>query len=374
MANNEDAMIIVPAMKRAIVLALRGAGKVRTNPLVGAVILKDAQIISEGWHHEFGQKHAEIEAIDKLKESETEGATLVINLEPCAHYGKTPPCVPVIIEKKFAKVIVGMQDPNPLVARQGISKLKEAGIEVITGVLEKECRWLNRTFTKHITTGMPYVILKAAQSLDGCISTSKGESKWLSCEESRKRVHELRAFCDSVIIGKGTANADDPHLTVRDAEGVNPKKIVIDTNLTLPLSLNIFKDSINNKTYVCCSDEQFHSDKAYELKAAGVNIVPCEINSENKIILRAMLKKLYDEHNISSVLVEGGGGIYSSFAREDLIDELHLFIAPKIIGNGKKIFGELTTDNLTEALQLNLISANLSGEDLHVIYCKNSLI
>ncbi len=366
MVNNED------AMKRAILLALKGTGKVRTNPLVGAVIIKDGEIISEGWHHEFGENHAEIDAIDKLNNEETNGATLVVNLEPCVHYGKTPPCTPVIIEKKFAKVVIGMQDPNPVVSGQGISMLREAGIEVETGILENECQWLNRIFNKHITKGMPYVILKAAQSADGCISTSKGESKWLSCEESRKRVHELRAFCDAVLVGKGTALTDDPMLTVREADGVNPVRIVPDTNLSLPISLNIFKDAFNNKTFICCNQNEIVSDKAYELKALGVETIPCAVNSDNRIDLRLMLKKLYDEYKISSVLVEGGTNIFSSFADVNLIDELHLFIVPKLIGNGKKTFGELVTNSLSDAKELKFISTVLCGDDLHSIFIRKS--
>ena len=192
------------AMKRALDLAMLGTGEVSPNPRVGAVILKDGEKIGEGYHAKFGADHAEIEAIRNAGLDDYSGCTMVLNLEPCTHYGKTPPCTDKIIELNFSRVVIGMEDPNPEVAGNGIKKLRDAGIEVEAGLMRDECMWLNRSFIKHIRTGMPYVILKIAQSFDGNIASSEGESKWISSEESRRRSHILRAQVDAVLVGEGT--------------------------------------------------------------------------------------------------------------------------------------------------------------------------
>ncbi len=355
-------------MKRAVTLALKGVGHVSPNPLVGAVIIKNDEVVAEGWHHKFGGKHAEIDAIDNAIGIDLTGSTLVINLEPCSHHGKTPPCTTAIIEKKFSKAIIGIKDPNPLIIGKGIDILINAGIEVISGVLENECRWLNRFFIKHITTEFPYVILKAAQSIDGCIATSKGESRWISGEESRKRTHHLRAFVDAVIIGRRTAEIDNPTLTVRDVTGRNPYRVILDSELSLPQSNKVFSDNEKFKVIIVCHENYRHSKKAENLRAAGINILAVEEDEDSRMNLKEILKSLYSDYRIGSVLVEGGADIFSSFARSNLIDELHIFTAPKIIGDGIHSFEKFNINRLAYATNLKLISSDMSGDDIHSVF------
>ncbi len=355
------------AMARAIELAQKGTGLVSPNPRVGAVILQDGKIISEGWHKKFGGPHAEVEAIKNAKGISLEGATIVVNLEPCSHFGKTPPCCDLIIKKKFAKVVIGMKDPNPLVVGNGIKKLKKAGIEVISGILEEEAKWLNRTFIKHITTSMPYVVLKVAQSIDGKIATESGESQWITCEESRKEGHKLRAELDAILVGKNTVNKDNPQLIVRNIKGRDPFRIVLDTNLSLPLIKNVFIDENNNKTIVCCSKNSADSEKAKKLLHLGVNIFPVKTGRTGKIDLQDCLQKLSEQFQIASILVEGGAEIHSSFIRQNLVDEIHFFIAPKIIGKGISAFDGLMIKKLSEAREFEIKEISRSGEDLRVV-------
>lgn len=355
------------AMKYALKLALRGRGKVSPNPLVGAVILENGKVAGEGWHEEFGGPHAEVNAIRNAGKDDFSGCTIVLNLEPCAHEGKTPPCTDLIIENKFSRVVAGMQDPNTQVAGKGFEKLRDAGIDVEYGLLEEECKWLNRFFIKHITTGMPYIISKAAQSLDGVVALSNGESKWISSEESRRRVHVLRSHVDAVLVGRQTAETDNPRLTVRHVKGRNPRRIFLDTNLSLPLGLDAFRDSTRYKTIVCCSEAAATSRKAENLKIAGVSVIPMALDSNGRIGLSKALRRLSDDMNISSIMVEGGAGIFSSLAREDLIDELQLFIAPKIFGSGKSAYSQFTIDSIEEALDMKIKGLSVSGGDIHII-------
>jgi len=359
-------------MRRAIKLARKGTGKVSPNPRVGAVIVKNGEVISEGWHHEFGKKHAEIDAIDKAKEADLNGAEMYVNLEPCVHTGKTPPCVNVLIEKKFSKVYVGMKDPNPIVAGKGIEKLRENGIEVVTDICNTEAKWINRFFIKHIKTGFPYVIMKVAQSINGCIATSFGESKWITCESSRKRSHKLRSEVDGIIIGKRTAAVDNPSLTVRDVDGTTPKRIVFDTNLSIPLNTKLFQDDEREKTIICCNFEAAKTRKAENLRMVGVNILPIMVSDEkHNLDIENALLRLSNNYNISSILVEGGAGIFSSFISSSFVDELHLFIAPMIIGNGLNAFNSYNTDFLKSAKRFSIKAYSQSGDDVHIVALKN---
>ncbi len=358
------------AMRRAIELALKGSGYVSPNPRVGAVILdKENNIIAEGWHKEFGDKHAEIDAIANSGRETFEGCTMVVNLEPCTHEGKTPPCAPQLIERKFSKVIIGMEDPNPLVAGSGIRLLKEAGLDVTSGVLEEECKWINRFFAKHITTGMPYVIAKMAQTIDGCISTSLGNSKWITCEESRKRGHALRAQVDGILIGRNTAAKDNPQLTVRNVEGRSPKRIVFDTNLNLLLDLNIFKGDLRENTVICCASNA-NPRKIETLQMAGLTVAKMETDEHGKIDIEKALKNLADKCGLTSVLVEGGAGMYSSFFEKDLIDEYHIFIAPKVFGSGLNTFNGIKTNFANQAKEFSIKAVSRCGDDIHIVGLK----
>ena len=353
------------AMNRVLELALKGSGQVSPNPRVGAIILKNDELISEGWHHKFGEPHAEVMAIRNAKEIDLEGSTMVVNLEPCSHQGKTPPCADLLIEKKFKEVIIGMQDPNPLVAGKGIAKLENAGIKVKVGILEEKCKWINRFFIKHISTKMPYIVMKVAQSFDGKIATASGESQWITSLESRKYTHYLRNELDAVLIGSGTAIADNPELNVRHIKGRNPIKIVLDTNLQLNPDLKLFNN--DTKTIICCSNKIKIENKLNHFANFNVDILPCKIDSSGRIDLQYVLSQLSNKYSIASILIEGGSEIFSSFLKSNLIDELHLFTAPKIIGKGKSSFDSFSINKLNEAPEFKIKEISHSGKDIHII-------
>lgn len=357
-------------MQIALEMAIRGTAYVSPNPRVGAVIVKDGEIIAKSWHKEFGESHAEINAINQVEKEKLIGSTMYVTLEPCNHQGKTPPCVPAIIESGIEKVVIGTLDPNPLVSGQGMQALMEAGIDVIVGVLEEECKWINRAFFKYIQTGFPYIICKIAQSLNGCIATSNGQSKWITCEESRKRTHQLRSEVDAVLIGRRTAAQDNPELTVRFVAGKSPMSIILDTNLTLPLGLKKFIEPYRNNTIVCCSEKASTTRKAENLRVAGVKIITSPLNEEGKIDIKSAIEILTKQFSFISILVEGGASIYSSFLKKDLIDELHIFIAPIIIGDGINAFSEYTTEKLEKAGKFKTFGLAKSGDDIHLIFTK----
>lgn len=358
-------------MEHTLRLALRGTGKVSPNPRVGCTIVKEGRIIGEGWHREFGGPHAEVDAFNRCTEDPTD-ATVYVNLEPCAHIGKTPPCAPLLMEKGIKTVVIAMQDPNPLVAGKGINQLREAGIEVIENICQEEAFWLNRAFIKHILTGMPYVIGKIAQSLDGCIATASGESQWITCEESRHEVHRMRGECDAVMIGRGTAEADNPSLTIHSVPGRNPIRIILDTHCSLPMTLNVFNDEYRGLTLYCHGDHCNQHERPAQLKEMGVRTIPCSMGEHNHIDISSLLITLGREFGIGSILVEGGGILMQELMEHSLLDELHLFIAPIMIGQGKKAAGAYTTSTLEEAYRLNCKGVLKSGEDIHVITVKSS--
>ncbi|MBM2814838.1 MAG: Riboflavin biosynthesis protein RibD [Ignavibacteria bacterium] len=358
------------AMRRALKLAQRGIGKVSPNPLVGAVLLHDEKVISEGWHKEFGGGHAEVNAIESASVADLEGSTLVVTLEPCNHTGKTPPCTELIISKGISRVVIGMPDPNPFVAGHGIESLKEAGIEVVTGILEDECRFMNRFFIEYITTGKPYIIMKIAQTIDGFIATLNGESKWITCTESRRRTHSLRASVDAVLIGKNTALKDNPELTVRLVKGINPKRIVLDKNLSLPQNLLLFTDSFKNNTILCCCEEVANSIKGKTLISNGFNIINVPVNNYGLLDLGKCIEALAKEYGIASILVEGGAQIYSSFIENNFVNELQIFISPKIIGSGLSPFADFNPGTLSFAPKFKIVKIKKSGSDLLVIALK----
>ncbi len=362
-----DEQIMLEALK----LSLRGSGYVNPNPRVGAVIVSDGEIIGRGWHREFGAPHAEVEAINNAGRDSFEGATLFTNLEPCSFEGKTPPCASLIAEKKFSKVVIGMIDPNPEVSGKGVEILEESGIEVVQGVLEDECQWVNRFFVKFISTGLPYVMVKAAQSLDGCIATARGESKWISGEESRNRTQAMRAEVDAVLVGKHTVSIDRPGLTVRDVKGRSPKRIIFDSNLSLPLGISPLEESDRSNTIICCNKVSHNSRKAETLGVAGITVLPVPCNENGKIEISSALLELSEKCGITSIMVEGGAEIFSSFAEAGVIDELHLFIAPIVMGKGQSTFGQLDTGSLKSALKYDIKSFTRSGDDIHLVMIRN---
>ena len=348
-------------MRMCINLARKGKGYVAPNPLVGCVIVKGGAIIGKGYHRKFGEAHAEVNAINdaEKKGHDLKGATLYVSLEPCSHTSKTPPCSDLIIRKKIKEVVIGMQDPYEKVNGAGIRKLKKAGIDITTGVLEKECRKLNRFFIKFVTKKLPYVTLKIAQSIDGKIALEDHRSQWITGEESRKFVHKMRSTYDAVLIGKNTAKYDNPSLTVRDVKGRNPYRFVIDRKLSLPAKLKLFTDAGKEKTFVITS-----SIKG-EKRANLVTLKEKTGMYDIKDILRALYMM-----NISSVLVEGGGNLFSQFFKSGLFDDVFLFIAPKVIGKGISSAGGLSVPSLDKAIRLKTDYIKRSGEDTLIYFKK----
>jgi diaminohydroxyphosphoribosylaminopyrimidine deaminase / 5-amino-6-(5-phosphoribosylamino)uracil reductase len=324
----------IPMMKMALRLARRGWGRTSPNPMVGAVVVRKGIVVGQGFHQKAGGPHAERIALTEAGEK-AQGATLVLNLEPCNHFGRTPPCTQMIVERGIKKVVFGMTDPNPTVTGGGAQFLRSQGIEVVQGVLEQECRRLNEVFIKWITTGLPFVILKSAISLDGCIATHTGDSKWISNERSRRLVHRLRNRMDGIVVGIGTVRQDDPLLTVRLPRGKikDPLRIIIDPHLRISLKARILEGP--SKTLVVSGDRAPIFQKQ-ALEGRGVEVLSLP-EQEGRIRIHDLMI-LLGRKGLTSLLVEGGSEIYSSFLTEKQVDKLVLFVAPLLIG-GKKAKG-----------------------------------
>lgn len=323
-------------MKKAIELSKQGIGYTNPNPLVGAIIVKNGNVIGEGYHKAYGDWHAEINAFNNCIE-ETRGATMYVTLEPCSHYGKTPPCAEEIIRKGISKVVIGMKDPNPLVSGKGINILKENGIEVICGVLENEIKKLNEIFIKYITTKTPFCILKTAMTLDGKIATYTGDSKWITNDKSRNYVHILRHRVSAIMVGIETVIRDNPSLNVRlqnyikinSFKASDPIRIIVDTHARIPLDSNVLHIESNSKTIIAVTEKaDINKIKALQKLGAEIIIVPAKNNKVDLTILMKMLGKM----KIDSVLLEGGGTLNWSALNEGIVDKIISFIAPKIIG------------------------------------------
>ena len=356
--TNHEQMI-----SECLTLAKKGKGSVSPNPLVGCIIVKDGNVIGKGYHKKFGEAHAEVNAVNDARKKgfDLKGAEVYVNLEPCSHTGNTSPCTDLLIKERVGKVIIGMKDPFEKVNGKGIKKLKEAGIEVTSGILEKDCKELNKFFIKFVTQKLPYVSLKIAQSIDGKIALNNYKSQWITGEASRKFVHQLRSEYDVVLIGKNTAKYDNPSLTVRDVRGRTPYRIVIDKDSTLPENLKLFTDSDKSKTFVLTGISKKSVTEIY-----SKNIIRVK-EKDQKLVIKDMLKKLY-HMNISSVLVEGGANLYSQFAKTGMFDDIYLFIAPKIIGKGISSFNDLEITKLNEAKNLKFNYIKQFDKDLLINY------
>lgn len=348
-------------MKRALRLAEKGRGRTSPNPMVGAVLVKNGQVVGEGYHARAGEAHAEILALRQAGE-EARGSTLYINLEPCIHYGKTPPCAPAVIEAKVRRVVIGMEDPNPLVTGRGLKSLKKAGLDVEVGVLEKECRRLNEAFCKYILKKEPFVILKVAATLDGKIATREGDSKWISGETSRHFVHRMRDQVDGVVVGIGTVLKDDPQLTARIKKGRDPYRIILDSRLRIPEDAKVIGNS-PSKTIIATT-ELAARDKIERLEKKGVRILTLD-SKQGRVDLKNCLSKL-GEMGMMSLLVEGGSQVNGSFLGEGLIDKILFFLSPKLIGDREAlgIFGGSGKANLKETIPLNELRVRRMGEDI----------
>uniref|UniRef100_Q3ASX9 Riboflavin biosynthesis protein RibD n=1 Tax=Chlorobium chlorochromatii (strain CaD3) TaxID=340177 RepID=Q3ASX9_CHLCH len=349
-------------MQRALELALRGAGRVSPNPMVGALLVQEGEIIGEGWHERYGEAHAEVNAIAAVtNEAWLREATLYVTLEPCSHFGKTPPCSDLIIAKQIPRVVVGCRDPFPAVAGRGIAKLRAAGIEVIEGVLEAECLQSNEAFIKSHTVGLPFVTLKLAQTLDGKLATVTGASRWITGEEARAEVHRLRSVYDAVLVGGATALADNSQLTVRQANGRNPLRVVLDRSLQLPLESLIFNHEA--PTLLFTSLSQQHSPKVEALQKLGVSVHAVSESAEG-LQLREVLEELHHRH-ILSVLVESGSRLGAALLQAGFVDKLLIFIAPKLFGgDGLSAFAPLGVTVPDEAIALRFELPRFFGKDL----------
>jgi diaminohydroxyphosphoribosylaminopyrimidine deaminase / 5-amino-6-(5-phosphoribosylamino)uracil reductase len=346
-------------MARCIELAKRGAGYVSPNPLVGAVFVKDGKKISEGYHRLFGGHHAEINAINKAlkRKRNLAGATLYVNLEPCFHIGKTPPCVDAVIQYGISRVVIATKDPNPLVAGRSIKKLEKNGIKCLVGILEHEAKQMNEKFFKFIKTENPFVALKAAQTSDGFIAQADSSSRWITNSLSREYVHHLRSEYDAVIVGANTVTTDDPELTVRNVKGRNPVRVIIDGRLSVDLSNRIFNNKAPSILYTAKSNSKKIQNKILELDKKGVVVVQLKEN-DGTLNIKDILRDL-GKHQISSVLVEGGSKIYSEFLNSELVDKVYLFTAKKKYGYGLKTF----KDN-SKTILLKKIKEQYFGTDL----------
>ncbi len=360
MVRQED----IEYMRRAIELAERGVGFTNPNPMVGAVIVKGGKVIGEGWHERCGEWHAERNAFKNCTVP-AEGATMYVTLEPCCHYGKTPPCTEAIIEHGIARVVVGMEDPNPLVAGKGIALLREAGIEVVCGVEEEALREQNRVFLKYISTKLPWVAMKTAMTLDGKIATRTGDSKWITGAEARAYVHELRHRFMAILVGIGTAVADDPLLNCRiEGRGVRqPIRVVVDSNARLSLDSQLVKTAGEYRTIV--AHTRFAPEERVKaLRETGVEMLLCK-EKEGLVDVRNLLE-LLGQSGIDSILLEGGGSLNYTFLSEGLADELYAFIAPKIVGgmNAKTPVEGAGMEKMADAINLELENVLNIGHDV----------
>lgn len=359
-------------MSLALEIAEWGAGYVSPNPMVGCVIVsKEGQKIGQGYHERYGQAHAEVNAVDSVKEkSSLEGATVYVTLEPCSHQGKTPPCSAMLKELPINRVVVAMKDPTAKVNGEGIKELREADITVDVGLMEEKAEKLNEFFLHHQRYNRPFVTLKIAQTLDGYIAAPDGNSEWISGEESRAKVHEWRSRYDAVMVGRNTALIDNPRLTVRHVEGRQPKRIVIDGPLELPKELNLFSDQYEEKTIVVTHNSEKLKAEGDPMLAMlqsdyfrGSTVLVSE--KEGHVDLDEMMKKLAEE-NITSILVEPGQNLAAALLRENLVDKIECFVAPKILGGGTKSFMGVGINRMDEIIELRDIEWQQSGKDFWV--------
>ncbi len=351
-------------MRTALDLAKKGIGKVNPNPLVGAVIVKNGKIISGGFHEKYGGFHAERNAILNCSEDLT-GAEMYVTLEPCCHHGKTPPCTDIIIKSGIKRVVIGCVDDNPIVKNKGIQILKNNGIEVITGVLEKECRKLNEIFFHYIKNKTPFVIMKYAMTADGKIASATGDSKWITDEPSRIHVHETRNQVMGIMAGIGTVLSDNPLLTCRIKDGTNPTRIICDSKLRIPINSNIVNTAKEIPTIIACG-KNIDPNKKKELEERGVEII--NTNTE-QTDLKALMKIL-GERGIDSVLLEGGGTLNYTALKEGIVNKIHVYIGHKIIGGAaaKTPVGGLGIDLIKNAVILEPENIEKIGKDLFIEY------
>ena len=352
-------------MRLAMQLAGNAIGRTSPNPLVGAVIVKDNRVVGCGWHRKAGTPHAEVHALNQAGEL-AQGADVYVTLEPCAHYGKTPPCAKALVEKKVKNVYGGLLDVNPKVAGKGFKILEDAGIHVEYGFLQDELRKQNEVFFKWIEHKKPFIVLKAAMTLDGKIATATGQSKWITNETSRAYGYKLRDIYDGIMVGINTVIEDNPMLTARVDGGKNPIRIVVDSSLRIDINANVVQDK-SAKTIVATTDKA-DKDKILKLQAQDVDVIVVDKDENDKVDIEKLLDIL-GQQNICSILVEGGATLSGSFVAKKLVDKVYFFIAPKIVGGKEAKTPVAGTGilNLQEALALKDIQIEKLEEDILII-------
>jgi len=353
-------------MTMALELAERGRGRTSPNPMVGAVLVNDGTVVGRGYHARAGEDHAEVIVLEDAGDR-ARGATLYVNLEPCCHYGRTPPCVDAIIKAGVKRVVAAMVDPFEKVAGKGIARLRDAGVQVDVGLLEDKARQLNEMFIKYASTGRPFVILKMALSLDGRIATRTGDSKWITCEESRLRVHQLRNQVDAVLVGRGTIEADDPSLTTRlpDRDGKNPIRVILDGKARMPVHARVLTDGSGTPVWVVAGASADRG-QVETLRKAGAEIISIADN-DGRIEFDAILRK-FGRRGVASLLIEGGKGVFTEALRSGEVDKLVVFVAPVILGGGDRFIavGDIGVDRLADALKLHHVTVERVGDDVMI--------
>jgi diaminohydroxyphosphoribosylaminopyrimidine deaminase/5-amino-6-(5-phosphoribosylamino)uracil reductase len=351
-------------MQRTLELAAKALGRTSPNPAVGAVVVRAGRVIGEGFHRKAGLPHAEIEALRRVRGS-AKGATLYVNLEPCSHQGRTPPCADAVVAAGLKRVVVGMVDPNPLVRGRGIRHLRRAGIEVKAGVLRERCERLNEDFTTFIQTGRPLVTLKLAASLDGRIATASGDSQWITNDLSRRLVHELRNRVDAIMVGAETVRVDDPQLTCRIRGGRDPLRVILDGRLSIRPTARICTQESTAKTVVVTTTANERSRKRKELEAQGVEVL-CLPGEQGRVGLGTLLPEL-GRRGLKSVLIEGGGQVAAAALRENVVDKVLFFYGPTLLGgDGRPMIGPLGVNRIAAGLQLHTIELHRLRDDVLV--------
>ncbi|MFC1743234.1 bifunctional diaminohydroxyphosphoribosylaminopyrimidine deaminase/5-amino-6-(5-phosphoribosylamino)uracil reductase RibD [Candidatus Riflebacteria bacterium] len=367
-------------MRKALVLAAKGLGQCSPNPAVGAVLVKNDRNIGNGYHQKAGLAHAEVNALKDCLErgNDPRGATMYITLEPCCHHGKTPPCTDLLIKNKICRVFIATTDPNPLVDGRGIAQLKKNGIEICTPLLETEAKMLNVAFFKHLTEKLPWFIIKGGTSIDGKISANSGQSRWITGVEARKKVQHLRATMDGILAGWGTVKKDNPNLTLR-IKGKRkrwPVRIILSSELSFAPGLNIFKDLKKFPTRIYTLEKSLARAKRTKnplLGLQGLTIIPCATSENGWVNLLDVAVDLHKNH-LHRILIEGGGEINASFLNAGLVDEIHHFLAPLIIGGrsetglGANFFAGEGIEHLKDATQLYLHKSRRAGTDIWQTY------
>jgi diaminohydroxyphosphoribosylaminopyrimidine deaminase/5-amino-6-(5-phosphoribosylamino)uracil reductase len=345
-------------MRRALNLARRALGTASPNPCVGAVVVKNGVVLGQGYHRRPGEEHAEILALRQAGGG-ARGATLYVNLEPCCFQGRTPPCTREILRTGIARVVCAQEDPNPRVSGRGLARLRSAGVEVTSGVLEDRARVVNETYHKHITTGLPFVVVKIAQTLDGRIAARDGDSRWITSPPARRLVHRLRSQLDAVLVGRSTVRRDDPLLNVRLVRGRDPVKVILDSRLRTPLKARLW--SAGRTIVATCQGREKNRIRRY--RDLGAEVWEFPPDATGQVDFNRCLRRLGRE-GIASVLVEGGQKVFTTALRSGLTDKLIICLAPRLMGEGKNAIGDLEIRRVAAALPVRRLEVRRLGPDV----------